>query len=267
MSANFKGGGEKSPPFNINTIADIKSRTMQPRIYTYKITFEEVPYYYYGVHKEKVFNEEYWGTPYVNKWCWEIYTPKKQILELFDYTDNGWLKANLVEDRLIRPFYQTDEYCLNESCGGRISLSILRKNGKRAGDVYGKITYKNRLGIFSLTDEEKRVVCSKAGKRSAEIHHINQTGFYGLTLEDRIENGRKGGTISGNNNKKNKTGFCGRSEEKMSEDGRKAGKVSANQRWKCTETGFITNAGNLTKYQRARGIDTSKRMRVNASFK
>ena len=25
-----------------------------PRIYTYKITFEEVPYYYYGVHKEKV---------------------------------------------------------------------------------------------------------------------------------------------------------------------------------------------------------------------
>ena len=30
---------------------------MQPRIYTYKITFEEVPYYYYGSKKEKVFNE------------------------------------------------------------------------------------------------------------------------------------------------------------------------------------------------------------------
>lgn len=235
---------------------------MQPRIYTYKITFEEVPYYYYGVHKEKVFGEVYWGTPYVNKWCWELYTSKKQILELFDYTDDGWLEANLVEDRLIRPFYQTDKYCLNESCGGRISLSILRKNGRRAGYVYGKITYENKLGIFSLTDEEKRVVCSKAGKRSAEIHHINQTGFYGLTLEDRIENGRKGGTISGNNNKKNKTGFCGRSKEKMSEDGRKAGKVSGNQKWKCLETGFITNAGNLARYQKARGIDTLQRVRV-----
>ena len=82
-------------------------------------------------------------------------------------------------------------------------------------------------------------------------------------MEDRIENGRKGGTISGNNNKKNKTGFCGRSKEKMSEDGRKAGKVSGNQRWKCTETGFITNAGNLTKYQKARGIDTTQRVRVD----
>ena len=35
---------------------------MQPRIYTYKITFEEVPYYYYGSKKEKYFNEEYWGS-------------------------------------------------------------------------------------------------------------------------------------------------------------------------------------------------------------
>ena len=58
-----------------------------PRIYTYKITFEEVPYYYYGVHKEKIFEEEYWGSPVTNKWAWELYTPKKQILQFFDYTD------------------------------------------------------------------------------------------------------------------------------------------------------------------------------------
>jgi hypothetical protein len=50
---------------------------MQPRIYTYKITFEEVPYYYYGSKKEKVFDEEYCGSPVTNKWCWELYTPKK----------------------------------------------------------------------------------------------------------------------------------------------------------------------------------------------
>lgn len=257
---------------------------MQPRIYTYKITFEEVPYYYYGVHKEKVFDEEYWGTPYVNKWCWELYTPKKQILELFDYSDKGWLEANLVEDRLIRPFYQTDNYCLNESCGGRVSLKILQKNGERAGKVYGKISYENKLGIFSLTDEERRLVCSKAGKKSAEMQRKNQMGFYALTMEDRIENGRKGGTISGNNNKKNKTGFCGRSKEQMSEDGRKAGKtcyekkvgifaktkeeLSAqaakvnSQKWMCLETGFITNAGTLSRYQKARGIDITQRIRI-----
>jgi hypothetical protein len=55
---------------------------MQPRIYTYKITFEEVPYYYYGVHKEKTFNEEYWGSPVTNKWCWEFYTPKKTNIRI-----------------------------------------------------------------------------------------------------------------------------------------------------------------------------------------
>jgi hypothetical protein len=64
--------------------------SQSPRIYLYKITFEEVPYYYYGVHKETKFGEEYWGSPKTNKWCWELYTPKKQILQLFDFTDEGF---------------------------------------------------------------------------------------------------------------------------------------------------------------------------------
>lgn len=34
------------------------------------------------------------------------------------------------------------------------------------------------------------------------------------------------------------------------------------EKWMCLETGFITNPGNLTRYQRARGIDTSKRKRI-----
>jgi hypothetical protein len=50
---------------------------MQSRIYTYKITFEEVPYYYWGSHKEKRYNEYYMGSPVTHKWCWDFYTPKK----------------------------------------------------------------------------------------------------------------------------------------------------------------------------------------------
>lgn len=34
------------------------------------------------------------------------------------------------------------------------------------------------------------------------------------------------------------------------------------QKWMCIETGFITNAGNLSQYQKAKGIDTSKRKRI-----
>jgi len=114
------------------------------------------------------------------------------------------------------------------------------------------------------------------GKKTYELG----IGVHGQTKEKMIENGK----ISGQKNKENKTGFCGRSKEKMSEDGRKAGQKSyelkvgahaipkerksktgkkvASQRWMCEETGFITNAGNLAQYQRARGIDTSKRKRI-----
>ena len=101
--------------------------SQSPRIYTYKITFEEVPYYYYGVKKEKYYNQEYWGSPKTNKWCWELYTPKKQILELFEYSDEGWLEAQSLEKRLIKPFYNNDIWCLNANCGGIFSLESIRK--------------------------------------------------------------------------------------------------------------------------------------------
>jgi hypothetical protein len=104
---------------------------MQPRIYTYKIAFEEVPYYYYGSKKEKYFNEEYWGSPVTNKWCWELYTPKKQILELFDFTDDGYEECRKIEDRLIKPVLN-DLWCLNESCGGNYSLKIRKDTGHKS---------------------------------------------------------------------------------------------------------------------------------------
>ena len=100
-----------------------------PRIYIYKITFEKVLYYYYGVHKEKRFNEYYMGSPVTHKWCWKLYTPNKQILEIFDYSDEGWLEAQEVESRIIKPIYQTDKWCLNENCGGKISILSSRKSG------------------------------------------------------------------------------------------------------------------------------------------
>jgi hypothetical protein len=104
---------------------------MQPRIYVYKITFQEVPFYYIGVHKEKIFNEEYMGSPITHKAKWQIYTPQKEILEEFDYTDDGWLQAQEFEKELIRPVYNTDNNCLNEHCGGRISLAVCRESGKK----------------------------------------------------------------------------------------------------------------------------------------
>jgi hypothetical protein len=284
--------------------------SQSPRIYLYKITFEEVPYYYYGIHKEKKYNETYWGSPKANRWCWKLYTPKKQILQLFDFTDEGWLKANEVERRIIRPFYNTDKWCLNESCGGVSSLKFASIGGTKAKKlglgIHGlsfeqrvenskkaaKTNQKNNTAIFSFTEEEKHKIRSKGGKTSGKMHKENKTGIFARTKEQKSEDGkkggkigsarakelgvgifaltpeqmkensRKGGLVSGKKQKELGLGIHGLLPEQTIENASKGGKIVSRQLWKCTETGFIANAGNLARYQRARGIDTSNRIRI-----
>ena len=105
---------------------------MQPRIYTYKATFEEIPDWYWGVHKETKYGEPYLGSPKTHAWKWEFYTPHLRILQIFPYTDEGWAEARLVEDRCILP--DLNNYlCLNEHVGGSMSLEICRRAGVNGG--------------------------------------------------------------------------------------------------------------------------------------
>ena len=203
--------------------------SQSPRIYLYKITFEEVPYYYYGIKKEKYFNQEYWGSPKTNKWCWELYTPKKQILEIFDFSDEGWIEAQEVEKRVIKPFHNVDKWCLNENCGGKISLKVLRETGKKYGKngglIGGELSYKMKVGIHARSKEQK------------------------------IEDGKKGGSISGKKNYENGIGLASITKEER----QKIVAKTNSQKWMCLETGHITTSGPLTLYQNKRGINTSKR--------
>ena len=340
------------------------NKIMQPRIYTYKITFEEIPQWYWGVHKEKRYNDGYLGSPVTHRWMWEFYTPHLQILEVFDYTDEGWAKANEVEKRVIRPDLN-NPWCLNEGCAGTLSFEACRRGAETyhsERDEQGKSiravqaakilhSQKDEQGrsihgvslaernhrekdeqgrsLFSLNlhaekdeqgrslralewnaekDEEGRSINAvKGGEKAAALG----LGVHARTEEQRKEDGRKGGTTSAakgvgchapemrgvggrrtaekkvgfhsdewrqsqecfemhsRNGKKNgatnvreKRGIFGRSPEKMSEDGRKAALASQKQRWQCTVTGKVSNAGSLTTWQRARGIDPSNRIRI-----
>lgn len=237
--------------------------SQSPRIYTYKITFEEVPYYYYGMHEEKVYDEEYWGSPKTHKWCWEIYTPKKQILETFISRED----AGEIERRLIKPVYNTDKWCLNANCAGVFSLDTCSKAGKKGS----KIAKEMNVGIFSMTKEEQIL----AGKKSYESRIKNGTdGLSKLTTEERQKNGSKMGKIT----YELKLGIHSQTKEEQSEAGKKGyanglafltkeqrkemvAKINS-QKWMCLETGHITTSGPLTTYQRARGIDTSKRKHI-----
>ena len=131
------------------------------------------------------------------------------------------------------------------------------------GKISGNKNKENKTGICGMTSEELSEAGKKGGKIGGKIsgnkHKENKTGACGRTPEKIKEDGRKGGITQGNRHKENKTGIFGRSPEKMTEDGKKAAKAQHTQKWQCTETGYVSNSGSLASYQRARGIDTSKK--------
>lgn len=148
---------------------------MKPRIYTYKVTFEEIPHWYWGVHKEKKYNDGYFGSPEAHKWMWDFYTPVIQILEVFPYTDEGWDQALLVEKRLILPDLQK-YYCLNEHCGGNYSLESSRKSA---------------LKLHSKKNEEGKSIHAK---RNGNTSHSRGVGIHAPGV--RSQGGKIGGKVT-----------------------------------------------------------------------
>jgi len=113
---------------------------------------------------------------------------------------------------------------LNENSNGGFSLEVSREAGKIGG--------KNQ-------SREDKVRGGKIGNR-----------------EGKSTGGKIGGK-NGSRDDKVRAGRNGNREGKSS-----GGKISSSQKWKCLVTGFVTNPGNLTRYQRAKGIDTNQRIRV-----
>ncbi len=265
-----------------------------PRIYVYKITFEEIRHYYYGVHKEKKFGEYYMGSPKTHKWMWDFYTPQIQILQVFKFSDEGYKEAREIEDRLIRPVFNTDPFCLNEHCGGAMSLDSCRKGGqlnKENGTGFfalsfeeksqiAKKNHENGVGCFSLTREQLRENGAKVGR----ILYETNKGLFSMSHEERFDASRKGGETTYKNNtgcfsitpeqrkvinkkmiqknKENCVGIFKMTPEERSAAGKKGGKSVSSQKWKCTVTGFVSTPGPLTRYQVKRGIDPSNRIRI-----
>jgi len=227
--------------------------SQSPRIYIYKITFEEVPYYYYGVHKERKYDEYYMGSPKTHKWCWELYTPKKQILELFEFSDKGWIESQEVEKRIIKPFYDNDKWCLNKHCGGKISLTILRNCGR----ITGKRCKEEKLGIFGMTQEQNNIVRKNGHKTQKE----KGIGFYGEGKDFHIKNGQK----AGRDNVILRRGCFSIDKDERTLISKDAAKKTNSQKWECCETGYVSTAAGVAAYQKARGIDTSKNNRKQIS--
>ena len=122
----------------------------------------------------------------------------------------------------------------------------------------GKKTFENGTGVHKLSFEEKSAI----GKKAAETNKKNGTAVYGLSLEQRIEGGRKAGKIVGKRHKENGTAIFAITKEERSEISKRSAKTQHAQRWRCTKTGHVSTPCGLSSYQKARGIDTSNRIRI-----
>lgn len=257
-----------------HTLASPSAKSiMQPRVYTYKITFEEAPYWYWGVHKERKFGEPYLGSPKTHEWMWGFYTPKLQILEIFPLTNRGWDEAQKVEKRLIRPDLN-DPFCLNENCGGILSIEARARGGRKS--------QKEGKGVFARTLEEMR----EDGRRGANIANerkdelgrsVSAVRGANATNAAKGQDGKSINAVKGGQ-RGAATSHKEKDEEGKSVNARRAAEIlhSAKdetgrsvasltivaQRWRSTVDGFESNAGNVARHNKANGWPAEKRVKI-----
>jgi hypothetical protein len=115
------------------------------------------------------------------------------------------------------------------------------------------------IGIFSLTHEQRVKNGKNAGHIGGNICKELGKGMFALSPEEKKKHAIKNGKMGGEKTKENKSGIFTLTKEQLQECGRK----TSCQRWECTETGFISTPSGLSKYQKKRKIDTSKRKRIS----
>jgi hypothetical protein len=187
--------------------------------YTYKVTFKDLPcYFYYGRHKDN--GKEYLGSPTTWAHLWQQFEPEIQILQWYETEE----EVRLAEDSILRATWR-GKYSLNENVGGHISEEGCKRGGKATGVANG------RANLAKIPKE-----AMAAGGRAAMAK---------MPKETRVANGR---AMNCHENTKKQQSANGR--------------AAASQRWQCLITGFVANSGNLSQYQKAKGIDTTLRIRL-----
>jgi hypothetical protein len=189
----------------------------------------------------------------------EAYADEIILHDYYDVANNPHF-ANRAKATSTRFFYtfSKEEQIKNASKGGmklkEIGMGIHALTPEQRSENSKKIGKKHKefgTGIFSIKPEEKIEICKKAGIKTKNL----SLGIHGLSKEEQIKNASKGGMKL----KEIGMGIHALTPEQRSENSKKA----ASQKWMCLETGHISNAGGLTSYQRARGIDTSLRERIS----
>lgn len=156
---------------------------LNPQYYTYKITFEDLPgYFYYGKHKDKGDLESYLGTPRTWRRIWDLFKPRKQVLQWY----KTWEEVSKAEDSIIKETWKS-RYSLNENYGGCFSEEACREGGRKTG----------KRNVLSMNSHLKTV---QQRKKNGEL--TGRENILKIPKEKRRELGRRSGKKTGSKNAK-----------------------------------------------------------------
>ena len=128
---------------------------------------------------------------------------------------------------------------------------VARKRERNMTTEQKERRVKNR--IATMTPQQRSEAARKAYLNANKTPE-QRSEFAKKAAKKRIEN-----TTPEQRSEISRKGQASRTPEQRSEAARKRNTV----KFQCTETGFISIPGSLSNYQRARGIDTSNRVRVS----
>ena len=223
--------------------------------YTY-YSYEQWGRGYIGVRKSKVPPEQ--DVRYMGSYLDKTFKPTEKII-LQSYNS---LEEAICDEIKLHEFYEVNNnsHFANRSKQTSSKFILHGEDASKIGvERWKKISKEERSKMFTkmwakMTDEERSERTRKGWENISDEERSRRAKqrSMGLTTAQRAEISRKTMMKFSKQQRVNNARNAGL----------KGGVVTSSQKWQCTETGFISNAGVLAKYQRKRGIDTSKRIRL-----
>lgn len=243
--------------------------------YTY-YSYEEFGRGYIGSRTTKISPEE--DKKYFGSFSDKTFKPtQKIILKIYETREQA-----LKDEIILHEFYDVanNPHFANKakqtSTKFIISGQAAIKNGRNAVMVYlSKYTLEQRCEIakkaqLSRTPLQRHEAAKirEENKTPEQRSKIAKKANSSRTSEKKSEIAKKGAKkrilnmTSEQINEMARIARLGITPEKRTEASKKGAAIMNNQKWKCTETGYISTSGGLSRYQKSRGIDTSKRLKI-----
>lgn len=134
--------------------------------------------------------------------------------------------------------------------------------GKIGGPKGARTQMENKIGMWSRSEEEKRLDSVKGGKIVGNKHRENGTGIFSLKDEEKLENCKKGGQIMGKRTMELGIGIHSLSAEDRVKNGKKYGHIGGRvvaEKYSRTFSlispdGEVVEIKNLTKFCRENNL-------------